>query len=45
MSEQAKIATKMAAAAKRIGYGVAKDGRNDHQKYDYTSAAARHALC
>lgn len=39
MGDQAKIAAKMAAAAKRIGYGVAKDGRNDHQRYDYTSAA------
>ena len=45
MSEQAKIATKMAAAAKRIGYGVQKDGRNDHQKYDYTSAANVRLQC
>ena len=45
MGEQAKIAAKMAAAAKRIGYGVAKDGRNDHQKYDYTSAANVRLQC
>ena len=45
MGDQAKIAAKMAAAAKRIGYGVAKDGRNDHQRYDYTSAANVRLQC
>jgi len=45
MSEQAKIAAKMAAAAKRIGYGVQKDGHNAHQKYDYTSAANVRLQC
>ena len=42
---QAKIADKMAAAAKRIGYGVQKDGHNAHQKYDYTSAANVRLQC
>lgn len=42
---QASIAKRMAAAAKRIGYGVAKDGRNDHQRYDYTSAANVRLQC
>lgn len=45
MGEQAKIAAKMAAAAKRIGYGVQKDGHNAHQKYDYTSAANVRLQC
>ncbi len=45
MGEQAKIAAKMVAAGRRIGYGVAKDGRNDHQKYDYTSAANVRLQC
>lgn len=39
------IASKMAACGKRIGYGVPKDGRNDHQRYDYTSAAAVRLRC
>lgn len=42
---QAKIAEKMAGAAKRIGYGVQKDGRNDFHRYDYTSAGAVRMAC
>lgn len=42
---QASIAKRMAAAARRIGYGVPKDGRNDHQRYDYTSSANVRLRC
>ena len=45
MGEQAKIAAKMAAAAKRIGYGVQTDGRNEFHKYNYTSAGAVRMAC
>lgn len=42
---QASIAKRMAAAAKRIGYGVQKDGRNEFHRYDYTSAGAVRMAC
>jgi hypothetical protein len=35
----------MAACAKRIGYGVPKDGHNQHQKYDFTSSANVRLRC
>lgn len=45
MCGMSSIAKKMAAAAKRIGYGVQKDGRNDFHRYDYTSAGAVRMAC
>lgn len=42
---QASIAKRMAEAAKRIGYGVQKDGRNEFHRYDYTSAGAVRMAC
>lgn len=39
MTEGHDIYAKMAAAAKSVGYGVSKDGRNDFHRYEYTSAA------
>lgn len=36
---------KMAEASRRIGYGIAKDGRNKQQGYDFTSTANVKKTC
>lgn len=42
---QPLIYAKMAEAARRIGYGIAKDGRNKQQGYEFTSTANVKKTC
>lgn len=39
MSDTPGIYAKMSSAAKSVGYGIDKDGKNDFHRYQYTSAA------